>query len=107
MQGQKKQGGSEAEPMMTVAEVSNHLSLSASSVYRLVADLRAIRVGGRWRFRVSDVDRWLLKQRMANEPQIEPVREMGSRLRLFSHMDEANVFVDVPDSDAGTLIRNA
>jgi excisionase family DNA binding protein len=92
---------------MTVAEVSNYLSLSASSVYRLVADLRAIRVGGRWRFRASDVDQWLLKQRTGNEPQIEPVQELGSEVRLFPHMDEKNIFLDVPDSEAGILIRNA
>ncbi|HEY6930744.1 MAG TPA: helix-turn-helix domain-containing protein, partial [Thermoanaerobaculia bacterium] len=41
---------------MTVNEVSSYLSLSARSVYRLVGDLPAIRVGGRWRFRVSDIE---------------------------------------------------
>lgn len=107
MRSQQKKDGPEREPMMTVAEVSNYLSLSASSVYRLVADLRAIRVGGRWRFRARDVDQWLLKQRTANEPQIEPVQQLGSEVRLSPHMDEKNIFLDVPDSEAGMLIRNA
>jgi len=93
--------------MMTVAELSTYLSLSARSVYRLVGDLPAIRVGGRWRFRVSDVEQWLLKQRKASEPQIEPVEELGSKPRLFSHMDEANIFLDVPESAAMPLIRDA
>jgi excisionase family DNA binding protein len=107
MRSQRKKEGLDGEPMMTVAEVSNCLSLSASSVYRLVADLRAIRIGGRWRFRASDVDEWLLKQRTATEPQIEPVRELGSEVRLLPHMDEKNIFLDVPDTEAGILIRNA
>lgn len=90
---------------MTVAEVSNYLSLSARSVYRLVGELPALRVGGRWRFRARDVDRWLLKQRAANEPQIEPVE--GSQTRLFSSMDEKNIFLNVSEREAGSLIRNA
>ena len=98
---------SDREPMMTVAEVSSYLSLSARSVYRLVGDLPSLRVGGRWRFRASDVDQWLLKQRTASETQIEPVDELGSRARLFSHMDETNIFLDVAESDAASLIRNA
>ncbi len=56
MQGQKKKGGPETDRTMTVAEVSAHLSLSASSVYRLANELRALRVGGRWAFRASDVE---------------------------------------------------
>lgn len=93
--------------MMTVGEVSNYLSLSARSVYRLVGDIPAIRVGGRWRFRVSDVEQWLLKQRKSNEAAIEPVEELGSQVRLFPHLDEANIFLGVLDRDAPTLIRNA
>lgn len=93
--------------MMTVNEVSDYLSLSPRSVYRLLGDLPAIRVGGRWRFRVSDVEQWLLKQRTASEPQIEPVEEIGSKLRLFSHMEEGNVFLDLPQTDASSLIRYA
>ena len=56
---------------------------------------------------MSDVEQWLLKRRTANEPQIEPVEDLGSHVRLFSHMDEKNIFLDVPDSEAATLIRNA
>jgi excisionase family DNA binding protein len=107
MQGQRRKDGAETERMMTVAEVSACLSLSATSVYRLVKDLRALRVGGRWAFRASDVEQWLLKRRTGDEPQLEPVEETGSRVRLFSHMDEKNIFLDVADSEAGILIRNA
>jgi nitrogen PTS system EIIA component len=107
MNRQKAQADIDRQPMMTVAELSNYLALSARSVYRLVGDLPAIRVGGRWRFRVSDVEQWLLKQRKASEPQIEPVEELGSKLRLLSNLDEANIFLDVPETDAANLIRNA
>jgi excisionase family DNA binding protein len=92
---------------MSVSEVSTFLSLSPTSVYRLVGELKAVRVGGRWHFRTSDVEQWLLKQRKADEHPIEPVREIGSRIRLFTHIEEGNVFLDVPDRDAATLIRNA
>lgn len=107
MQGQGRKGNSETDRTMTVAEVSAYLSLSASSVYRLANDLRALRVGGRWAFRASDVEQWLLKRRTGDERQIEPVEELGSQVRLFSHMDEKNIFLDVPDSEVGILIRNA
>ena len=107
MQGRKGKDARQTGPMMTVAEVSNSLSLSASSVYRLASDLKALRVSGRWAFRVSDVEEWLLRRRTANETQIEPVEELGSEVRLFSHMDEKNIFLDVPDSEAAMLIRNA
>jgi nitrogen PTS system EIIA component len=107
MHRQKKINEAERQPMMTVAELSDYLSLSARSVYRLVGDLPAIRVGGRWRFRVSDVEKWLLKQRRASEPQIEPVEQLGSKLRLLSHIKPANIFLDVPEAEASALIRKA
>jgi excisionase family DNA binding protein len=107
MQRQKKKNDLEKQPMMTVAEVSDYLALSMRTVYRLVGDLPAIRVGGRWRFRVSDVEQWLLQQRTPNEPPVEPVEEVGSKVRLFSHMNEENVFLDVRDSDVETLVRGA
>jgi excisionase family DNA binding protein len=98
---------SDREPMMTVAEVSSYLSLSARSVYRLVGELPALRVGGRWRFRARDVDQWLLKQRKPSEAPIEPVEELGSQVRLVSSMDEKNIFLDVADTEAASLVRNA
>jgi excisionase family DNA binding protein len=107
MQRQKTKRGPETDRTMTVADASAYLSLSPSSVYRLAHELRALRVGGRWAFRVSDVDQWLLKQRTGDEPQLEPVQETGSRVRLLSHIDRKNISLDVPESEAGTLIRNA
>ncbi len=93
--------------MLTVAEVSRCLSLSAASVYRLAGELRAIRLGGRWRFRTSDVERWLLKRRSADELPIEPLEDLGSHFRLVPHLEEPNVFLDVSESEAPALIRYA
>jgi excisionase family DNA binding protein len=107
MNRQKKDNEADRQPMMTVAELSDYLSLSARSVYRLVGDLPAIRVGGRWRFRVSDVEKWLLKQRHASEPQIEPVEELGARLRLHMNINPANIFLDVAETEASKLVRGA
>lgn len=107
MPDRKKKDPRQTDPMMTVAEVANYLSLSASSVYRLARELKAFRVSGRWAFRVRDVEQWLLKRRTENETPIEPVEELGFEVRLFSHIDERNIFLDVPDSAAETLIRNA
>jgi mannitol/fructose-specific phosphotransferase system IIA component (Ntr-type) len=92
---------------MSVSEVSGFLFLSPASVYELAGELRAVRVDGRWHFRTMDVEEWLLKQRSNRTEQLEPVRELGARLRLSSSIDEANVFLDVDDRDASTLIRNA
>jgi excisionase family DNA binding protein len=103
----QKQKKDEQPAMMTVNEVSSYLSLSARSVYRLVGDLPAIRVGGRWRFRVSDVEEWLLQQRKSSEPTLEPVVGLGSQIRLLPHIDETNIFLDVADRDAPGLIRSA
>jgi mannitol/fructose-specific phosphotransferase system IIA component (Ntr-type) len=107
MQSNRKKEELEADRTMTVGEVSAYLSLSASSVYRLANELRALRANGRWVFRARDIEMWLLKRRTGGEAQLEPVEELGSKLRLFSHMDERNMFLDVPESEAGTLIRNA
>lgn len=105
-------GSEQIEPpdpkaMMTLSEVSSYLSLSAASVCRLAGELKAIRLAGRWRFRMSDVEQWLLKERPADELPIGPVEDLGSHVRLVPHLDEANVFLDVPESEARTLIRNA
>src|SRR5260370_35107620 len=107
MQGEGRKVKSETDRTMTIAEVSAYLSLSASSVYRLANELRALRVAGRWAFRASDVEQWLLKRRTGDEAQLETVEDLGSQVRLSSHIDEKNIFLDVPDSEPGTLIRNA
>ena len=92
---------------MTVAEVAACLSLSPSSVYRLANELRALRVAGRWAFKASDVEQWLLQHRPAGELPPEPVESIGSKIRLRPHVDERNVFLDVAGTNATAAIRYA
>ncbi len=58
------------EELMTVSELANYLKLELRSLGRYLrvhplaqkdAQLPAIRMGGRWRFRKEDIDRWLLQ----------------------------------------------
>ncbi|MDH3600357.1 MAG: helix-turn-helix domain-containing protein [Candidatus Tectomicrobia bacterium] len=52
------------ETLLTAAEVAQHLRLHVETVYRLIqkASLPAVKVGGQWRFRVSEIDQWLRVQ---------------------------------------------
>jgi excisionase family DNA binding protein len=49
------------DPFLTTEDVTDYLQLNLRTVYRLIRDGRipAVRVGRQWRFRRSDVDRWL------------------------------------------------
>jgi len=51
-----------ADDLMTAPELAKYLKVELRTVYRYLkdADLPAIRMGGRWRFRKEDIDRWLL-----------------------------------------------
>ena len=58
--GREGDGGS-STGLLTVNELAHHLSVSRWTVYKLVRDgkLRAVKVGTRNRFRLSDVERYL------------------------------------------------
>jgi len=51
-----------ADDLMTASELAKYLKVELRTVYRYLkdADLPAIRMGGRWRFRKEDIDRWLI-----------------------------------------------
>jgi excisionase family DNA binding protein len=53
------------QPFLTTAEVEATLRVKPRTIYRLIriGDLPAVRVGRQWRFRRSDLDRWLESQR--------------------------------------------
>src|SRR5215471_4738580 len=93
--------------MMTVSDVARYLSLSEKTVYRMVHELPAMRVGGRWRFRGRDLDAWLLRRREENEALPEPVSGGGPDMRLFPFLDKANIFLDVAETRAEPLIAQA
>ena len=50
------------EELMTARELAKYLKVELRTVYRYLKDaqLPALRMGGRWRFRRGDIDQWLL-----------------------------------------------
>jgi excisionase family DNA binding protein len=49
-----------ARQIVNVRELANHLHRHPPTVYRLakLGELPAFRLGGSWRFRLTDIDRW-------------------------------------------------
>jgi len=50
---------------LTTDEVLDYLKVTSRTIYRLIkaGDLPAVRIGRQWRFRQSDLDAWLDRQR--------------------------------------------
>ena len=63
-----KQLGAGESPavFLTMEEVLAYLKVTSRTVYRLikVGDLPAVRLGRQWRFRRTDLDAWLDRQRI-------------------------------------------
>lgn len=59
-----------ADEILTLKEVAAYLKLAEKTAYRLAADglLPGFKVGGSWRFRKSQLDRWIDEQSMKNRP---------------------------------------
>jgi excisionase family DNA binding protein len=49
------------EPLLSVEELAHTLQVTTGTVYRLVREdgLPGVRVGGQWRFRRDEFERWL------------------------------------------------
>lgn len=49
---------------LTTEDVLGYLRVTPRTIYRLIRSgaLPAVRIGGQWRFRRSDIDRWLEEQ---------------------------------------------
>lgn len=90
---------------MSVSDAARHLSLSPTIIRRIVGELHAIRVGGRWSLRVSDLEEWILRRRRPEELPAEPVDYPGREVRLRPYLDLRNIFLDAPETDARGLIR--
>ena len=54
--------------IMTIKEVALYLKLTEKTAYRLAAEgkLPGFKVGGAWRFRKAEIDRWIAKQESQN-----------------------------------------
>lgn len=50
--------------IMTVREVAQYLKLTEKTAYRLAAEgkLPGFKVGGAWRFRRGEIDKWIEQQ---------------------------------------------
>ncbi len=97
----------DAEETMSVADAVRYLSLSPTTVRRLSGELHAVRVDGRWRLRVSDLEEWIARRRSVEQMPAEPVSYPGCEISLHPYLDVQNVFLDAPQRDAAQLIRAA
>lgn len=50
--------------ILTIKELANYLKLAEKTTYRLASDgkLPGFKVGGAWRFRKDEVNRWIAEQ---------------------------------------------
>lgn len=50
--------------IMTMKEIALYLKLNEKTAYKLTAEgkIPAFKVGGSWRFRKSEIDRWIKEQ---------------------------------------------
>ncbi len=50
--------------IMTIKEVASYLKLTEKTAYRLAADnkIPGFKVGASWRFRKSEIDKWISTQ---------------------------------------------
>jgi len=57
------------EGLVTVAQVADYLRLNRFTVYRMVerGKLPGFRVTDQWRFKISEIERWLQKQRVGKK----------------------------------------
>lgn len=52
------------DEIFTIKEVAAYLKLAEKTTYRLAleGELPGFKVGGSWRFRKSEIDRWIIEQ---------------------------------------------
>ena len=52
------------DQIMTVKEVAEYLKVNERTVYRMAADSKipAFKVGGSWRFKQAEIERWIKMQ---------------------------------------------
>jgi len=74
-------GAKMTDGLMTVPELANHLKVELRTLCRYLkvhplahkdAQIPAIRMGGRWRFRKEDIDQWLLQHPLQVQARRQP-----------------------------------
>lgn len=55
--------------VMTIRELAAYLKMAEKTLYRLAAEggVPGFKVGGSWRFRKSEIDKWIKKQEVRND----------------------------------------
>lgn len=50
--------------VMTIRELAAYLKMAEKTLYRLAAEgaVPGFKVGGSWRFRKSEIDKWIVRQ---------------------------------------------
>jgi len=63
----RRDGDRTSQAFLTTEEVIDFLRVNPRTVYRLIqaGDLPAVRVGRQWRFRRTDLETWLNRDRLA------------------------------------------
>ena len=61
------------DEILTLDEVAAYLKAGKRTVYRLAADKKipAFKLGGTWRFRRSELDRWIAESINKKKPEAE------------------------------------
>ena len=59
--------------IMTIREVAGYLKLKEKTAYRLVAEgkIPGFKVGGSWRFRRREIERWIDADLNRNKPSMQ------------------------------------
>jgi len=54
-----------SEEILTIKEVAAYLKLTEKTAYRLAAEgkLPGFKIGGSWRFEISDIKKWIEQQK--------------------------------------------
>ena len=97
----------DAEETMSVSDAMRHLFLSPTTIQRIAEEIRMVRIDGRWRMRVSDLEEWIARRRSIEQMPAEPVSYPGGETSLHPYLDARNVFLDARERDAERLIRGA
>lgn len=55
--------------ILTIREVAEYLRLAEKTVYRYASEgkIPSFKVGGAWRFRKSEIDRWIAQQEQGKQ----------------------------------------
>lgn len=62
-------GNSLETDIITIRELAAYLKMAEKTLYRLAAEgsVPGFKVGGAWRFRKAEVDRWIKEQELSNK----------------------------------------